>query len=109
KRLYEAFMAIDALQEKYKGLITPGLSDAGIMEAIASTDKEIRSIIDIAFESPIAEMAFGRLSAFAIAGGVPIWAGLLLAVMAECDEGFTAETTSINPKLQKMLGKYKKK
>ena len=108
KRLYDAFVSVDALQEKYKAKISAELSPDEMMEIIVATDGDVRSIIDTTFEAPVSDIVLGKLSAFAIAGGVPIWAGFLLAVMAECDEGFSTETTEINPKLQKVLGKYKK-
>lgn len=108
QRLYRAFEALEKLQGDYIGRASANLTTEEMIELISSTDKEVRGIIDAAFEAPVSDMAFGKLSSFAIADGVPLWGGFLLAVMSECDDGFVAQTAATNPRLQKMLGKYKK-
>lgn len=108
-RLFEAFSALENRQTDYQAKITAeDATPEKALEVIAEADKDVRTIIDRAFEAPVSDIAFGNLSSLAIAGGLPLWAGFLVAVMMECDENFVTQKTTVNPKLEKLIGKYRK-
>jgi hypothetical protein len=110
KRLETAYEQLDAAQVKWAEAGKEATGDIhNLMDVIDGAEKEIRSLIDYAFAAPVSEVVFHGLSAYALAGGAPLWANFLLAVFDECDAEFTAQEKASNPRLQKLLKKYGKK
>ena len=65
-------------------------------------------MLDQIFDKPICAELFGKTNVYAMAGGLPIWANLILAIVDEIDASFVNEQKQTNPRLDKYLSKYKK-
>ena len=71
-------------------------------------DSEMRAMIDEALGVEVCAPLFGGLNVWALAGGLPVWANLLLAIMDEMEVGFETEAKLTSPRIRKYSEKYKK-
>lgn len=108
ERLYTAFEELDRKQEDYKSR-AEGLDGRAMFELARERDTEMRGIIDDVFECPVSDALFGGMNVYAVAGGLPVWCNLMLAVMDEMDTTFSREQKATNPRIAKYVAKYKKK
>jgi len=108
ERFFNAFEAMDLMREKYKATLDSCQDNKLLFETAHVMDSEMRTLIDGAFGTPICEPLFGSMSTYAIAGGLPIWCNLMLAVIEEMSDNIAAEKKATNPKLQKYIAKYKR-
>ena len=115
RRLYNTFEDIDRRCEQYK-LRAENLvqGDAAAQyKLMEELDKEITERIDTVFGDPgLSSRIFvdGNLpiSPNALAGGLPIWANFLLAVLDERDDSFKEQEKLTKSRMDKYLKKYKK-
>lgn len=108
ERLYSAFEDLDKKQEGYRATIEKMAEKREIFEFARERDREMREIIDGVFEVPVSEALFGGMNVYALAGGLPVWCNLMLAVMDEVDTTFTREQKATNPRIAKYTAKYQK-
>ncbi len=107
QRMADVFDKMDGLQLKYKGQLEAAKTGTEAFRICKDIDKEMRKVIDDLFgEAGISEQIFGKISLFSIAGGLPVWANLLLALMEETDSAVLAAQTERSPKLEEYLKKY---
>ena len=110
RRVQGGLEQLDACQQKYRDAADKETDTVKILDLVDSCDKEIRTIIDGIFvQRGISDTIFGSLSTCGVAQGMPIWAGFIVALISKCDEYINAQDKQTNPKLQKLLKKYKKK
>ncbi len=108
ERLYSAFEELDKKQEGYKARVEKMADKREIFDFARERDTEMRGIIDGVFEAPVSDAVFGGMNVYAVAGGLPVWANLILAIMDEIDTTAIREQRATNPRLQKYLAKYQK-
>lgn len=108
ERLYDAFDALDKKQEGWKTQVERMGDKREIFDFTRERDKEMREIIDSLFDAPVCAMVFGGMNVYSLAGGLPAWANLLLAIMDEMDTAFSREQKMTNPRIQKYTAKYHK-
>ena len=108
ERLYSTFSALDQKQEEYKAEVE-NAREGEIFAVARRRDEEMRRMIDQVLGEGVAADVFGGMNVYALAGGLPVWANLLLAVMDEIDDSFAREQKAMNPRLDKYLKKYKRK
>ncbi len=109
ERLYSAFEDLDKKQEGYRSQIEKMADKKQIFEFARERDAEMREIIDGVFEAPVSDAVFGGMNVYAMAGGLPVWSNLMLAVMDEIDTAFSREQKATNPRISKYTAKYQKK
>ena len=68
----------------------------------------MRRIIDGVFQAEVSGDLFGGMNVYAIAGGLPVWCNLLLAVMDEMDAACIKEQRMMSPRVQGYIDKYRK-
>lgn len=107
ERLYNAFEALDKLQETIKA-DTAKLGMRELFDTARKRDAEMRELIDGALGAPVCEALFGDMNVYAMANGAPVWANLLLAIMDEVDRGVTEEHGKVPERIRKYSQKYKK-
>lgn len=105
-RLYSAFEELDKKQESYKEQIEKISGKKEIFDFARERDVEMRGIIDGVFDSRVSDEVFGNMNVYALAGGLPVWANLMLAVMDEIDTSFSREQKATNPRIAKYQKKY---
>lgn len=106
ERLYNAFEELDKKQEGYKDKVDKMADKKEIFEFARERDAEMRSIIDGVFGASISDALFGGMNVYAVAGGLPVWCNLMLAVMDEIDTTFAREHRSTNARVEKYTKKY---
>lgn len=109
ERLFSAFEDLDKKQESYKAEIEKMANKREIFDFARERDAEMRDVIDGIFEAPVSEAVFGNMNVYALAGGLPVWSNLLLAIMDEIDTTFAREQKATNPRLAKYTAKYQKR
>lgn len=109
ERLYSTFEALDKKQEQYKSEIDKMADKRKIFDYARERDAEMRGMIDDVFGCPVADSIFGGMNVYAVAGGLPVWCNLMLAVMDEIDTTFAREQKATNPRIAKYTAKYQKK
>lgn len=80
-----------------------------IFATARTLDSEIREEINSIFGVPVCDMVFGKTSMLALAGGLPLFMNLMLAIIDVMDVSITEEEKQSNPRLQHYINKYKNK
>lgn len=106
ERLYLAFEDLDKKQESYKTQVEKLADKREIFDFARERDVEMRQVIDGLFDAPVSDSLFGGMSVYAVAGGLPVWCNLMLAVMDEIDTTFSQEQKATNPRIAKYTEKY---
>ena len=107
ERLAELFSRLDALQEEVSALqeTTP---EEEVFPLAKSLDARMRELLDGFFGQPVCGPLFGSMNLFASAGGLPVWANLLLALTEEVEAAMQGELSAREARIAKYAAKYKK-
>lgn len=109
KRLLDRFSELEqqdkAWREKLKSIEDP----AEALKAYDEGDRMFRSAVDDVLGEGVCAALLGQTSVLAFADGAPIWMNILLAIMDIIDEAVSREQSTVNPKLEQYLKKYRKK
>jgi len=108
RRVYKGLEQLEECQKKYQAKSAAITEPIEVLDAVDAADKDIRNIIDGIFENRVSETIFGKLSTIGVANGMPIWANFIVTLIDGCDIYLSAQETATNPKLKKLLAKYKK-
>lgn len=108
ERLYSAFEELDKKQESHRSQIEKMADKKEIFEFSRERDNEMRNIIDSVLGAPVSAALFGTMNVYALAGGLPVWANLMLAVMDKMDSAFIQEKKLTDARVKKYTDKYKK-
>jgi hypothetical protein len=109
EKLHDTFEKLEGIQNKYKAEAESEDLTDHVFEFSRQKDKEMREILDELFNAPVCDKIFGDMNVYSLAGGVPVWCNLLLAIMDEVEKEVTSQTNSKNSgKIAKYLEKYKK-
>lgn len=106
ERLFKAFDELEGRQEAWKKQVERMADKKEIFDFMRERDSEMRQIIDDLFGVSVCDACFGRMSVYALAGGLPAWVNLFLAVMDEIDTSFAREQKMTNEKIKKYTAKY---
>lgn len=106
ERLSNAFEMLDKEQDLYKDLIASTTDSQEIYGIAQKLDGKMREILDGVFGVNVCDRVFGGMNVYAMAGGMPVWANLLLAVMDEVNSAITRESKATNPRIRKYTAKY---
>lgn len=109
ERVFSTFDTMDGMQEEYNAAITAAQDNAAVFAVYHDMEDKMRGMIDDVFGDHVCEAMFGRMSVYALAGGLPIWANLMLALIDEMDASFAREKKLTNPRLKKYADKYRKR
>lgn len=105
-RLFTAFESLDKMQEGFATAASKMANKREIFSLMGQRDTEAREIINGLFGSDVCGAIFGSMSLYALAGGLPVWANLMLAIIDEIDTAFAREQKATNPRLAKYTAKY---
>ena len=111
RKLYDTFSALAQTQEEYtKKRATINTDEASeLFEFLADEDKKMRETIDSVFDVPVCDAVFGTKNIHSLnKDGIPLWAGLLLAIIDECHVDIQALNNEGNKTVQKYIKKYRK-
>lgn len=108
EKLFNAFDTLDKRQESYKAEVGKAEGKRELFDVVRKLDGEMREIINDVFEFDVCSGLFRELNVYALAGGLPLWANLLFAIMDEMDETVMREKKAMNPRIAKYTKKYHK-
>ena len=110
EKLTALFSSLDALQEEVSSLQAslPEDDDSAVLALARDLDGRMRALLDDFFGEPVCEALFGSMNLFASAGGLPVWANLLLALSEEVENAMQGELTAREKRIAKYTAKYKK-
>jgi len=104
EKLSESFATLDRIQEEVK---REEISDEKDVYNLAKNlDIKMREIIDALFGQDVCTPLFGEMNLFASAGGLPVWANLMLAIADEVQASMQGELEKRNDKIRKYTEKY---
>lgn len=109
ERVFRAFEDLDKRQTQKEATISKTGDKQDVIRLTHEYDAEMRTLIDELLGQGVSAKVFGQLNVYAMAGGLPVWANFLLALLDECDTAFAREQKATNPKLKQYLAKYQKK
>ena len=107
ERLFNTFDALDKKQVAYEDEIKRTADKREIFKIARQRDAEMRQMVDEALGAPVCDALFGGMNVYALAGGLPVWANLLLAVMDEIDTAFAREQKLTDGRIRKYSEKYR--
>jgi len=108
EKLFNSFDTLDQRQETYRAEVERLADKREIFQTARKMDGEMRDIINDLFGWDVCAAVFGHMNVYAMAGGLPVWANLLLTLMDEIDSGFAREQKATNPRIEKYMKKYHK-
>ena len=107
ERLAALYEKLDALQEEVLSL-QESTPEEEVFPLARSLDARMRELLDEFFGVPVCEPLFGTMNLFASAGGLPVWANLLLALSEEVESAMQGELTAREARIAKYTEKYRK-
>ena len=107
ERLSGLYARLDALQEEVSAL-QENTPEEEFFPLAKSLDGRMRDLLDGFFGTPVCEPLFGTMNLFASAGGLPVWANLLLALTEEVESAMQGELSAREARIAKYTAKYKK-
>lgn len=108
ERCFDTFSSLDDIQTSFQEKVTQATDNATLFTVAKEMDAEIRGKINALFGFDVCTPLLGDMSICALAGGLPIWANIMLAMIDEMDGSFANEKKQRNPRLDKYIKKYKK-
>ena len=103
ERVFNAFDAMDKQQDKYQAMLA-GENDAKkIFAAARAMDGEMRELINGLFGFDVCTPLYGTMNTYAMADGLPVWCNLMLCLIDNMNDTFTAEKKKTNPKADCLL------
>ena len=109
ERVFNIFDHMDEKQEEYTAAITKAEKDAEVFHIYHEMEDSMRAMIDDVFGEEVCADIFGNVSVYALSGGLPLWANLMLALIDEMDVAFAREKKATNPRIKKYTDKWKKR
>lgn len=106
ERLAALYEKLDALQEEVSSL-QESTPEEEVFPLAKSLDARMRGLLDEFFGVPVCEPLFGSMNLFASAGGLPVWANLMLAIAEEVESCMQGELKQREARIKKYTEKYR--
>ena len=107
KRLFNTFDNLSKQQDEIE-MGDNEIAGVELFELVEQREKKMREDIDGIFEAKVSDAIFGKVSVFALAGGLPLWCNFLMAVIDKVDAAIEAEQKLSSPRVAKYMAKYEK-
>lgn len=108
ERIFDAFKTLEDKQNEYTEKLQKIGEDPEIFVFGHEIDNEMRERVNSIFGKDVVTPLIGDCNIYALAGGLPIWANLLTAVLDVMDETVQAETKKSKQRVDKYTKKYHK-
>lgn len=107
KHLFDLFDTLSARQEVFDKDDPDAMDGKELFRLTEERDAQMREDVDGLFGEGTSKALFGKMSIFALAGGFPLWANLLMAIIDEIDENLVREEQKGRERVDKYMRKYK--
>ena len=107
EKLSDSFAYLDLIQEEVKLSREEITDEKDIYNLAKNLDGKMRDIIDALFGQDVCTPLFGEMNLFASAGGLPVWANLMLAIADEVQDSMDSELKKREARIRKYTEKYR--
>lgn len=107
RRLFNTFDNLSKQQDAIEGE-DQDIDGIKLFELVEQREKKMRADIDDVFGDAVCDKLFGKVSVFALAGGLPLWCNFLMAVIDKIDAAIEEEQKQASPRVAKYMAKYEK-
>lgn len=108
QKLYETFTTLDKLQDSF--------AKGTDFSQFVGLDKDMRLSIDKLLGEGVSDALFADMNCYALAGGLPVWTNLILALLDEVSSAYESEFGKTDARMKAhekkynaMIAKYKGK
>ncbi|MBR4475004.1 MAG: hypothetical protein IKS55_15390 [Oscillospiraceae bacterium] len=108
EKLSDSFQVLDLIQEEVKLSQEEITDEKDVFNLAKNLDTKMRDIINALFGQDVCTPLFGEMNLFASAGGLPVWANLMLAIADEVQNSMQGELKKREARIRKYTDKYKK-
>jgi hypothetical protein len=107
QKLSDSFSYLDLIQEEVKLRKEEVTDEKDVYKLAKSLDGKMRDIINALFGQDVCTPLFGEMNLFASAGGLPVWANLMLAIAEEVEASMQGELKQREARIAKYVEKYR--
>ena len=107
EKLSDSFASLDLIQEEVKLSKEEITDEKDVFNLAKNLDTKMRDIINALFGMDVCTPLFGEMNLFASAGGLPVWANLMLAVADEVQNSMQGELKKREARIRKYTEKYR--
>ena len=107
KKLFDLFDRLSSRQDTAEKESEKDVDGRKLFELTEKWDAEMRSDIDQLFGENVSRALFPQVSVLALAGGFPLWANFLVAIIDEIDGNLAQEEQKARARVDKYMKKYK--
>ena len=107
QKLSDSFSYLDLIQEEVKLRKEEVTDEKDVYKLAKSLDGKMRDIINALFGQDVCTPLFGEMNLFASAGGLPVWANLMLAIAEEVEASMQGELKQREERIKKYTEKYR--
>ena len=107
EKLSDSFTYLDLIQEEVKLSKEEVTDEKDVYKLAKSLDGKMRDIINALFGKDVCTPLFGEMNLFASAGGLPVWANLMLAIAEEVESSMKGELKQREARIKKYTEKYR--
>ena len=107
EKLSDSFAYLDLIQEEVKQSQEEITDEKDVFNLAKNLDTKMREIINALFGQDVCTPLFGEMNLFASAGGLPVWANLMLAIADEVETAMEGELKKREARIQKYVAKYR--
>ena len=106
EKLSDSFQYLDLIQEEVKLSQEEITDEKDVFNLAKNLDQKMRDIINALFGQDVCTPLFGEMNLFASAGGLPVWANLMLAIADEIQNSMDSELKKREGRIKKYTAKY---
>ena len=81
-------------------------AEGGVFDTLEKKDAAMRERLDGLFGPGTCQAVFGTLGLYALAGGLPLWANFLLAVLEEVESAVDAQQQAASPRVAYYMERF---
>ena len=107
EKLSDSFQYLDLIQEEVKLSKEEITDEKDVYNLAKNLDRKMRDIIDALFGQDVCTPLFGEMNLFSSAGGLPVWANLMLAIADEVQASMDSELKQREARIRKYTEKYR--
>ncbi|MBR4474670.1 MAG: hypothetical protein IKS55_13685 [Oscillospiraceae bacterium] len=107
EKLSDSFQVLDLIQEEVKLSQEEITDEKDVFNLAKNLDLKMRDIINALFGQDVCTPLFGEMNLFASAGGLPVWANLMLAIADEVQNSMQGELKKREARIRKYTEKYR--
>ena len=109
EKLSDSFAALDLIQEEVRLSQEEITDEKDVFNLAKNLDGKMRDILNALFWRDVCTPLFGSMNLFASAGGLPVWANLMLAITDEVETSMSGELKKREARIKKYTEKYQSK